>query len=379
MLNRPFNKNVSKWVERVPRSDEYIVTASLLKEFCVNILNKLDVPRDEARITAEVLVLADLRGIESHGVSRLPRYAKRLMNGWMRSKAKMIIKRETPISISIDAENSIGQVVAQKTMERCIEKAKKSYISFASVANSNHFGIAGYYAMMALQHNMIGICMSNAWPLVVPTLGITPILGTNPMAVAIPSLKEPAFVLDMASSVVPIGKMEVYKRHKKAVPSGWAIDEKGSPALDAETVMRCVYKSNRGGLLPLGGFEETAGYKGYGLAMLIDILSGILPAASFGPHVGSPEDPRPSNIGHFMGVIDIDAFTPVDEFKERMDTLIQTVKESAKADGQNRIFIHGEKEFELEHEYKKKGIPLYYKVWENLKNLADEVGVEFTL
>ncbi len=366
-------------MDKVPRLEEQIVSAELLKEFCANVLKKLQVPQDEAQITAEVLVSADLRGIESHGVSRLPRYAKRLMNGWMRSKAKMVIKRETPISISIDAQNSIGQVVAYRTMERCIQKAKKSYICFASVANSNHFGIAGYYAMMALQHNLIGICMSNAWPLVVPTFGITPILGTNPIAIAVPSLKEKPFVLDMASSVVPIGKMEVYKRHKKAVPVGWAIDEKGNPAIDTETVMRCVYKSNKGGLLPLGGLVETAGYKGYGLAMLIDILSGILPAASFGPHVGSPEDPRPSNIGHFIGVIDVNAFTPVDKFKERMDGLIHAVKESAKADGQNRIFIHGEKEFELEDEYKKKGIPLYYKVWENLENLADQVGVEFPL
>lgn len=358
---------------------ERIVKAESLKEFCTQTLEKLNVPQKEAEITSDVLVSADLRGIESHGVSRLPRYAKRLMNGWTRPEAKLTVKKETLTSLLIEGENSLGQVVAYKSMERCIEKAKKSHFGFAAVTNSNHIGIAGYYAMMALKEDMIGLCMTNAWPLVVPTFGIEPILGTNPMAFAVPTKHERPFVLDMASSVVPIGKMEVYQRHGKPVPMGWAIDEDGNPALDARTVMRCVNKTKRGGLLPLGGLEETAGYKGYGLSLLVDILSGILPNAAYGPHIGTPEDPKPSNIGHFLGIIDINAFTDLDEFKERMDTMIRSIKESSKAKGQSRIYIHGEKEWDLEEQYTKTGIPLYFNVWESLRNLAEQLHLKFDL
>jgi LDH2 family malate/lactate/ureidoglycolate dehydrogenase len=264
-------------------------------------------------------------------------------------------------------------------MEKCIDKAKKTHIGFAAVTHSNHFGIAGYFAMMALKADMIGICLTNAWPLVVPTFGAAPILSTNPIAIAIPANKECPFVLDMATSVAPIGKMEVYKRHGKPVPEGWAVDEKGDPAFDAKTVMRCVYESKRGGLLPLGGLEETAGYKGYGLSLVVDILSGILPNAAYGPHVGTPEEARPSNVGHFLGAIDVEAFTPFDDFKDRMDDMIKSIKNSSKEDGQNRIYIHGEKEWENEKEFRKSGLPLYKKVYENLRELADQVDVPFTL
>lgn len=361
------------------QTHERVVNAESLKEFCIRVLRKLTVPEDEAKITSDVLVSADLRGIESHGVSRLPRYAKRLMNGWISPEAKLTVRRETPVSLLIDGHNSLGQVVAYKAMRLCIEKAKSSHFGFAAVTNSNHIGIAGYYAMMALKENMIGLCMTNAWPLVVPTFGIEPILGTNPMAFAIPAKDEPPFVLDMATSVVPIGKMEVYERHGETVPIGWAIDENGNPAVDTRTVMRCVYKTKRGGLLPLGGLEETAGYKGYGLCLLVDILSGILSNAAYGPHIGAPEDPKPSNIGQFLGAADINAFTPVDEFKERMDVMIKSIKGSAKAEGQNRIYIHGEKEWELEKQYRKTGIPLYFRVWESLRDLAQQLDVEFHL
>ena len=360
-------------------SEQRIVKAERLKEFCANVLRKLKVPGEEAEITADVLVSADLRGIESHGVSRLPRYARRLMNGWIRPEARITVRRETPVSLLLDAENSLGQVVAYRAMERCIEKAEQSHFGFASVTNGNHIGISGYYAMMALEKDMIGLCMTNAWPLVIPTFGIEPILGTNPIAFAIPAKHERPFVLDMATSVVPIGKMEVYRRHGKPVPVGWAIDENGDPALDAGTVMRCVYKSKRGGLLPLGGLEETAGYKGYGLSLLVDILTGILSGAAYGPHVGTPEDPKPSNIGVFVGAIDVNAFTPLDEFRERMDIMIKSIKASIKAKGQDRIYIHGEKEWELEEQHRKTGIPLYIQVWESLRDLAKQVNVEFAL
>lgn len=358
---------------------EKIVKAESLKEFCVDVLKKLKIPSEEADITADILVSADLRGIESHGVSRLPRYANRLINGWIRTEAKLTVKKETPLSLLIDAENSLGQVVAYRVMERCIEKAKKGYFGFAAVTNSNHLGIAGYYAMMALKEDMIGFCTTNAFPLIVPTYGSEPILGTNPIAIAVPAKHERPFVLDMATSVVPLGKMEVYQRHGKEVPVGWAIDENYNPAIDTETVIRCIYQTKRGGLLPLGGLEETAGYKGYGLALLVDILSGILPGAAFGKNIGNPKDPEPSQIGHFFAAIDINAFTPIDEFKERMDTMIKSIKNSAKAKGHDRIYIHGEKEQLLEEQYMNTGIPLYSRVWENLRELAAKLNLEFSL
>ena len=359
------------------QSQEKVVNHESLREFSAQVLRKLKVPQEEAEITSDVLVTADLRGIESHGVSRLPRYAKRLMNGWIPPRARLTVSRETAVSLLMDGHNSLGQVAAYDAMRRCIEKAKNSHIGFATVANSNHIGIAGYYAMMALKEDMIGLCMTNAWPLVVPTFGIEPILGTNPIAISVPAMNEPPFVLDMATSVVPIGKMEVYERQGKAVPTGWAINGDGDSALDTETVMRSVYKTKRGGLLPLGGLEETAGYKGYGLSLLVDILSGILPNAAYGPYVGTPEDPKPSNIGHFFGALDINAFTPVDEFKERMDIMMKSIKGSAKTRGQDRIYVSGEKEWELEKQYRKTGIPLHLKVWESLRELSRQLSVEF--
>ena len=211
------------------------------------------------------------------------------------------------------------------------------------------------------------------------SVGTAKATGFVPVAFAVPTENERPFVLDMATSVVPIGKMEVYRRHSKPVPVGWAIDEKSSPALDAGSVMRCINETKRGGLLPLGGLEETAGYKGYGLSVLVDILCGILPAAAYGPYVGTPEDPKPSNIGHFLAAIDVNAFAPLDEFRKRMDVMIKTIRDSAKANDQDRIYIHGEKEWELEERYRKAGIPLYFKVWESLRDLANQLHLEFNL
>jgi LDH2 family malate/lactate/ureidoglycolate dehydrogenase len=358
---------------------EKIVKADALKDFSANVLRKVKVPYDEAEIMAEVLVSADLRGIKSHGVARLPLYVNRLKNGWIRPDLKLTVKRNTPISLHIDAENSLGQVVGYKVMKRCIEKAKKQHVGFAAVSNSNHFGIAGYYAMMALPENMIGICTSNSWPLVVPTFGAEPILGTNPLAVAVPTKTQPTYVLDMATSISPIGKMEMYQRHGKQVPTGWAIDEEGVAALDSDTVMRCVYNSKRGGLLPLGGLEETAGYKGYGLALLVDILSGVLSGGACLDLVVTPEKSEPLNIGHFLAAISIEAFTTLDEFKERMDKMINRIKNSAKAKGHKKIYIPGEKEWLCERHYKERGIPLYYKVYDKLRELARQLDMEYPI
>lgn len=356
-----------------------IVKAEDLKSFCINVLKALNVPLEEAEITADIIVSADLKGIDSHGVARLNRYVKRLMNGWVNAKAQLKTLKETPISILIDAGNSLGQVAAYKAMKICIDKAEKNYFGFAAVRNSNHFGIAGYYAVMALKKDMIGVCMSNASPLVVPTFSIEPTLGTNPIAIAIPTSKEPPFVLDMATSVASIGKIEVYQMLKTPIPAGWAINEKGEITLNADTALYCARKLKRGGLLPLGGLAETGGYKGYGLAMVIDVLTGVLSGAAYARYVGEPTDPKPSNIGHFLAAINVNAFTPIEEFKKRMDDLIQIIKNSAKANGCDKIYIPGEKEWEIEIQRRKNGIPISMKIIEELKNLANQLNIEFSL
>ncbi len=356
-----------------------IVKAESVKSFCINILRRLNVPFEDAEITADVIVSADLKGIESHGVARLNRYVKRLINGWMRAESKINILKETPVSFLIDAENSLGQVAAYKAMKLCIDKAEKNYFGIALVRNSNHFGIAGYYAMMALKKDMIGVCMTNASPLVLPTFSIEPMLGTNPIAVAIPTKHEPPIVLDMATSASSMGKIELYKKLNKPLPAGWAINSKGEIELNAAEVIRCVRQLKRGGLLPLGGLAETSGYKGYGLAMIVDALTGVLSGAAYGPNVGEPNDPKPSNIGHFLTAININAFMDINEFKERINDLINIVKNAVKVEGYDRIYIPGEKEWEMEKIRRKRGIPISIKVIEDLKSLANQLNVEFFL
>jgi LDH2 family malate/lactate/ureidoglycolate dehydrogenase len=355
------------------------VESESLKTFCIKILRRLNVPFEDAEVTADVIVSADLRGVESHGVARLNRYAKRLMNGWIEAESKLTILKETPVSFLMDAENSLGQVAAYKAMKLCINKAEKNYFGLAAVKNSNHFGIAGYYAMMALKKDMIGICISNASPLVLPTFSIEPMLGTNPIAIAVPTKHEPPLVLDMATSATSMGKIEIYQKLNKSLPAGWAVNSEGEVELNAEEVIRCVYQLRRGGLLPLGGLAETSGYKGYGLAMIIDVLTGVLSGAAYGPNVGGPNDPKPSNIGHFLAAININAFMNINEFKERMNDLINIVKGAVKAKGYNKIYIPGEKEWEIEKQRRRNGIPISLKVIENLKSLADQLNVEFSL
>ena len=360
-------------------AEQHLVDEASLKDFCTRVFTRVGVPLDEAEIATDVLVRADLRGVDSHGVARLSRYVRRLRSGQIRPAAKITVVKETASTLLVDGENSLGQVVSYRVMEHCIRKTKETGTCWATVRNSNHFGIAGYYAMMALKNDMIGFSSTNAWPLVVPTFGREPILGTNPISVAVPVAKHRPFVLDMATSVVPIGKIEVFSRRGQPVPLGMAVDEKGRPATDPQVVLKSVYELKKGGLMPLGGLEETAGYKGYGLAVLVDIFCGILSGSSYGPSVGNPEDPKPSDIGHFFGALDINCFRPVNEFKEYMREMIDTIKNSETAEGEQRIYVAGEKEWEMEDERRKRGIPLDSEVYRTLGKMAQEIQVEFSI
>ncbi|MFC2007704.1 Ldh family oxidoreductase [Chloroflexota bacterium] len=364
-------------------SDEIEVQAGALTDFCVRVFQKIGVREEDARITADVLVMADLRGIASHGVARLRRYVEGLRTGMITAKAEAKVVRETPATAQMDAGAGLGQPVSYQAMQKAIKKAEEVGAGFVTVCNSNHYGIAGYYAMMALEHDCIGISMTNADALVVPTFGQNAMLGTNPIAVAAPADKERPFVMDMATSTVPRGKLEVYERLDKSLPMGWATDESGVGTDDTSRVLENFRKRAGGGLLPLGGEGELlSGYKGYGLALWVDIFSAVLSGAAFASLVypkAADGTSLPSNLGHFFGAWRVDGFRPIQEFKEAMDELQRLLKDSAKAAGQDRIYIHGEKEYEKTELYTREGIPLNPKVAEDLKGIAREIGVEYNL
>jgi len=360
-----------------------IVWAEPLTDFCQKVFEKLGIPAKDAFTTAEVLVLADLRGIDSHGVARLRRYYTGLKNGVMVPRSEMKIVHETPVSALLDGGAALGQVAGKRGMEIAIEKALKNGAGFVSVRNSNHYGIAGYYSLMALKHDLIGISLTNSDAYVVPTFGREVMLGTNPISVTVPATGERPFVLDMSTAVATLGKLEVYSRMAKKLPLGWATDEKGCSCEDPTRVIANIRSKAGGGILPLGGEgEEFGGHKGYGLDLLVDILCGVLSGSGYLNllYPKTPEGkPLPSLVAHFFGALRVDYFRPVEEFKRDMDDLIRRLKSSAKAEGQQRIYIHGEKEFELEEKYRQEGIPLYFKVYEDLKAIGAEVGVTFNL
>ena len=350
------------------------VSEGALRRFCEEALTKLGVPAGDARTTADVLVTADLRGIDSHGVARLGRYVNGLKQGFIKPKDQSRVIRETKATALVDGGQSLGQVVGKKGMDLAIKKARDTAVGVVAVRNSNHYGIAGYYSLMALEHNLVGVSTTNAGPLVVPTFGRTAILGTNPISLAAPALKEKAFVLDMATSTVPRGKVEVYNRLGKPMPHGWAVDETGRSSADPKRVLNALANRLGGGLLPLGGEgEDLGGHKGYGLALMVDVLSGVLSGAATGLQVYADEQ-RP-NVGHFFLALDPAAFRPLDEFRRDMDRLARELKDSPKAHGQDRIYVHGEKSFAKMDRYRKEGIPLDPKVLESLMKIGTDLGV----
>ena len=354
-----------------------------LTQFCQKVFEKMGVPSQDAFTTTEVLVLADLRGIDSHGVARLRRYYTGLKNGVMVPKPNVRVIHETPVTALIDGGAALGQVAGKQGMNLAIEKARKNGMGFVAVRNSNHYGIAGYYSLMALKNDLIGLSLTNSDCYVVPTFGRDVLLGTNPISVTVPALKERPYVLDMSTAVATLGKLEVYNRMGKKLPHGWATDEKGKSCDDPTRVLGNIRSKAGGGILPLGGEgEEFGGHKGYGLDLLVDIFCGVLPGLAYLNllYPKTPDGkPLPSLVGHFFGAMRIDSFRPAEDFKKDMDDMIRRLKNSNKAEGQDRIYVHGEKEFELEEKYRKEGIPLYFKVYDDLKAIGDEVGVPFKL
>jgi L-2-hydroxycarboxylate dehydrogenase (NAD+) len=327
----------------------------------------------QARDVAEVLLAADIRGIESHGIARLRWfYVDRIRLGTLNRAPAYRVVRETPTSFLLDADNGLGHPAAIVAMKKAIELARDHGIAFTAVRNSNHYGIAGYYAMMALEHDMIGISSTDSAHFATPTFGRDKMQGTNPFAYAIPAGEEPAFVFDFATTTVTYGKLEVYERKGLKLKPGWAVGGDGQPTTDP-TAARFG-----GALLPLGGFgTENGGHKGFGLGALSEILCGVLSGGAFGLELNKEEGPRQTGgiTGHWFGAMRIDAMRDLAEFKRDMDRELRDFKNSATAPGCDRIYVAGEIEHERTLEYRRDGIPLVAKVWEDLDAMAAEIGI----
>ena len=341
-----------------------------VESFCRKCFIQCGLKEDDASISAKVLVTADLRGIPSHGVGRLGRYIAGLQTGQMLPDAVEYILAETPCTLTVDANGAMGIPVAWRTMKQVIEKAQNCNLAMGMVGNSNHFGIAGFYAMMALEHDMLGFAFTNTAALGVPTGGRDVVFGTNPLAFAAPAEKYQAFVLDMSTTTVTRGKLEVYDRQNQPLPPGWAVDASGNPASDAGKVLQDMLERKGGGLLPLGG------YKGYGLSVMVDILCGVLGGFAFGKDVfDTPESS--ARVGHCFGAVKLSAFCDPVKFRADMDRMIGDLKNSPKASGAKDIFYAGEPEFSAYRENLQRGIPLDAGTVEILKRISDQLNIPF--
>ena len=341
-----------------------------LRRFVAAAFGKLGVPPQDAAIAANVLVMADLRGVDTHGVIRFNPgswYVKWLRDGKMSPAPKIHIVSDAGSSALLDGDRGIGMVIGHRAMELAIEKAKVSGVGMVGVCNSRHFGMSAYYAMQALPHDMIGISMTNAGRQVVPTFGSEARFGTNPICFAAPAQKELPFVIDMATTTAAAGKLEVAVRHGASIPLGWALNEKAEPTSDP----RIAQKARR--LLPLGGTREGGSHKGYGLAILVEILCGVLTGTVTA--LNQDQDPR----GHFFAAVKIDAFRSVNEFKNDMDRLINELKSTPPIAGQERVYIAGEIEFETAKRRADKGIPLLGSVIRGLRDLGQQLEIAYDL
>ncbi|MEX0746802.1 MAG: Ldh family oxidoreductase [Rhodothermales bacterium] len=347
-----------------------------LREFCRRVFEHLDVPDADARQAADVLALADLRGIDSHGVARLKTYYDLLRNGRINPKPRVQVVRHTLSTATVDGDNGLGLVVAPKANRIAIAKAEQSGSGWVSVFNTNHFGIAGYYVLEALEHDVIGWAMTNTTKIVAPLWGREKMLGTNPLAIAFPGREEPPVVIDMSTSTVPFGAIEIAQRKGKAIPEGWAIDERGETTTDPNEMIA------GGALLPLGSTREMGGHKGYCLGAMVDILSCVLSGANWGPFAppfalgqALPDREVGKGIGHFFGALRIAGFIDPDEFKRQMDDWVRTFRRTDPAPGTHGPLIPGDPEREAHSVREREGIPVLMPVVEALRLIARETGI----
>lgn len=347
-----------------------------LYDFAKSIFLKIGCSNDHAETATHSLLSADLRGVDSHGVARLSGYVRLWEAGRINAKPDIKIIHETPSTAVVDGDSGLGLVVAPFAMQIAIEKATEVGTGWVSVQNSNHFGIAAQHAMMALQHDMIGIAMTNASPLVAPTFSIDKMLGTNPICVVAPAGEEPPFVADLATTTAANGKLEILQRKNQPTPGGWVQDKDGNPSHDAHELKK------GGALLPLGGDREHGSHKGYALGAMVDIFSALLSGANYAPwvppfpaYVPMPAQQPGKGIGHFLGAMRIDAFRPAEEFKLAMDHWIQGFRSAKPIPGEQRVLVPGDPEREIYAERINHGIPLLDIVVNDLEELGNKLGV----
>jgi len=345
----------------------------VLEKFMVHVMVKAGIPEADARIVGDVLLQADKLGFDSHGVNRFKSiYLDRIKEGILNPVTRYKIIKEGPTTAVIDGQNGMGHVIAYNAMRLAIEKAKKYGMGMVSVRNSSHYGFAGYYPLMAVQENMIGITGTNARPSVAPTFGVENMLGTNPMTFGIPSDESFPFLLDCATSITQRGKIELYAREGKELHKGWVIDAKGQSKTNSSEVLKDLIAGNAA-LTPLGGMgEETGGYKGYGYATVVEILSAALQQGSFMKMLIGTKDGKkiPYSVGHFFIVIDISAFTDPEDFKKTTGDILRELRASKKMPGQIRIYTAGEKEHYTWLERKDKGVPFNDELLEEFRGLC---------
>ncbi len=347
-----------------------------LNEFVTEIFLNMGFNDSDSKLAAKVLVSADSRGIESHGIARIPGYIRLWEHGRLNPIAKMKIIHETPSTATVDADKGLGLVIAPKAMKIAMDKAEKVGSGWVAVQNSNHFGIAGYHSMLPLEKNMIGWAMTNAGPLVTPTFSKERLLGTNPIAISIPASRQPPFVADFATTSVAYGKLEILQRLNKDCPDGWVQDKDGNPSNDSNAI------KNGGALLPLGGDRLHGSHKGYALGSIVDILSGVLSGANFGPWVPPFATAGFMNVGelvgkgtgHFLGAMRVDAFRPEIDFLNDMDRWIERFRKADSIEGE-KVVIPGDPERILEEDRIINGIP----VSDELIHLMEPIIQKFEL
>lgn len=347
-------------------------------EFTKRVFMKMGCSEEHSKIIADVFLAAELRGHSSHGMIRIKDYYELWKAERINVRPEIKIVHESPSTAVVDGDNGVGMIPAGRSMEIAIEKAATAGTGWVSTRNSNHFGIAGYYAMMALKHDMIGICLTNANPLVAPTFSISRMMGTNPIAVAIPALKQPPFVADFATTPIARGKLAVAEKKGEKVATGFVQDKTGKPS-DDPTILK-----SGGSMLTLGGDRLHGSHKGYCLSAIVDIFSAVFSGANFGPFVPPSVAYLPvlekkvgEGTGHFFGAMRIDAFQPANEFKSKMDEWIDTFRSAKPAEGQERVLIPGDPEREAEERIMREGIMLVPAIRDDLVTIAGELNVDF--
>lgn len=357
---------------------DQLIPVEVIHQFMIDVFEGLGTPPQDARICADVLIASDLRGIESHGVGRLKYYFDRVRQGQHRTQTEIEIVKETETTALIDGHHGMGHVIAHRAMEMAIAKARRFGLGAVAVRNGTHFGIAGYYPLMAVQEGMMGLAVTNARPSIVPTFGGEPMLGTNPIAFAAPSDMDYPFCFDGATSISQRGKIEVASRAEKPIPEGWVISDQGQIMTDPDEILANLGKA-AAGFLPLGGEgEQGGGYKGYSLATMVEILSASLSQGAFMKDLlGYAPDgaQRPFMLGHFFLALDIEHFVPLDVSKRITGNILRSLQDSRKLPGHDRIYVAGEKEHESEQSVRRQGIAVNANLRAELQTLRDALQI----